>query len=137
MADIATLEEFASFLQVDVDTATANLVLLDLAQGQIVDEIGTRDPWPATAKAVALSAAKRAYVNPEGVSSETTGGTTSVYADGNMGVFLTDDERARLQRAGGGGSAAFSVVPTHDTPPWYGPDPLTPYGNWRGDFDLM
>jgi len=137
MADIATLSEFASFLQVDVDTATANLVLLDLAQGQIVDEIGVRDPWPATAKAIALSAAKRAYVNPEGVSSETMGGVSVSYADGNMGVFLTDDERARLQRVGGGGSAAFSVVPTHETPPWYGPDPLNPYIDWRGDFDVM
>lgn len=119
MADIATLEEFASFLQVDVDTATANLVLLDLAQGQIIDEIGARDPWPATAKAVALSAAKRAYVNPEGASTETVGGTSIAYADGNMGVFLTDDERNRLQRVGRGGSDAFSVTPTYEAAPWY------------------
>jgi hypothetical protein len=119
MADIATLAEFASFLQVDVDTATANLVLLDLAQGQIVDEIGARNPWPATAKAVALSAAKRAYVNPEGASSETVGGTSISYTDGNMGVFLTEDERARLQRVGGGGSSAFTVTPYYEPPPWY------------------
>lgn len=120
MPDIATLEEFASFLQVDVDTATANLVLLDLAQGQIIDEIGARDPWPATAKAVALSAAKRAYVNPEGASSETVGSTSVAYADGNMGVFLTEDERARLQRVGGGGSAAYSITPDYEPAPWYG-----------------
>lgn len=120
MADIATLAEFASFLQEDLDTATANLVLLDLAQGQIIDEIGVRDPWPATAKAIALSAAKRAYVNPEGVSSETVGGTVVAYTDGNMGVFLTEDERNRLQRVGGGGTAAFSINPWHEPAPWYG-----------------
>lgn len=120
MADIATLEEFASFLQEDLDTATANLVLLDLAQGQIIDEIGARDPWPATAKAVALSAAKRAYVNPEGASSETVGGTSVAYTDGNMGVFLTEEERNRLQRVGGGGTAAFSITPWYEPGVWYG-----------------
>jgi hypothetical protein len=120
MPAIATLEEFASFLQEDLDTATANLVLLDLAQGQIIDEIGARDPWPATAKAVALSAAKRAYVNPEGASSETVGGITTAYTDGNMGVFLTEDERSRLQRVGGGGSAAYSITPWYEPAPWNG-----------------
>jgi hypothetical protein len=120
MADIATLAEFASFLQEDLDTATANLVLLDLAQGQIIDEIGVRNPWPATAKAVALSAAKRAYVNPDGASTETVGGTTTAYTDGNMGVFLTDDERSRLQRVGGGGTAAYSITPWYEPGTWYG-----------------
>jgi hypothetical protein len=120
MADIATLSEFASFLQVDVDTATANLVLLDLAQGQIVDEIGLRDPWPATAKAVALSAAKRAYVNPDGASSETVGGTVVAFSDGNMGVFLTEEERSRLQRVGGGGTASYSITPWYEPATWYG-----------------
>lgn len=118
MADIATVEEFASFLQEDLDTATANLVLLDLAQGQIVDEIGVRTPWPATAKAVALSAAKRAYVNPEGASTETVGGIATSYTDGNMGVFLTDDERSRLQRVGG--MAAYSITPWYEPGVWYG-----------------
>lgn len=120
MADIATLSEFASFLQVDVDTATANLVLLDLAQGQIVDEIGLRDPWPATAKAVALSAAKRAYVNPDGASTETVGGTVVAFSDGNMGVFLTEEERSRLQRVGGGGTASYSITPWYEPATWYG-----------------
>lgn len=120
MVAIATLEEFASFLQEDLDTATANLVLLDLAQGQIIDEIGARDPWPATAKAVALSAAKRAYVNPDGASSETVGGTAIAYTDGNMGVFLTEEERNRLQRVGGGGTAAYSINPWYESAPWYG-----------------
>lgn len=94
MADIATLEEFASFIQADVDTATASLLLLDLAQGQIVEKIGTPTPWPTIAKAIALEAAKRAYVNPEGLGSETTGGTAATYPE--RGVYLTEDEVARL-----------------------------------------
>ena len=94
MADIASLPEFASFIQSDVDTATANLLLLDLAQGQIAEKIGDLDPWPATAKAIALEAAKRAYVNPDGVGSETTGGTAATFPD--RGVYLTDAEVKRL-----------------------------------------
>lgn len=99
MADIATLEEFASFLQVDVDTATSSLLLLDLAQGLVADQIGTQDPWPTIAKSVALSAAARAYVNPEGLKQDTTGSTTAIYNTplAMNGVYLSDSELARLQ----------------------------------------
>ena len=99
MADIATLEEFASFLQVDVDTATSSLLLLDLAQGLVADQIGTQNPWPTIAKAVALAAAARAYVNPEGLRQDTTGSTTAIYNTplAMNGVYLSDSELARLQ----------------------------------------
>jgi hypothetical protein len=98
MADIATLEEFASFLQVDVNTATSQLLLLDLAQGLIAGEIGEQDPWPTIAKSVALSAAARAYVNPEGLRQETAGSTTAIYNTPlyTNGVFLSDQEKADL-----------------------------------------
>lgn len=99
MAQIATLEEFASALQTGVDTATAHLLLLDLAQGLIAEQIGEQDPWPVTAKAVALAVAARAYVNPEGLRQETTGSTTSVYNTPLYvnGVYLSDSEIDRLQ----------------------------------------
>lgn len=98
MADIATLPEFASFLQIDIDTATANLLLLDLAQGLIAAQIGERDPWPTVAKSVALSAAARAYVNPDGVRQRTAGGTTDIYNTPlyTNGVFLSESELAQL-----------------------------------------
>lgn len=100
MAAIATLPEFASFLQSDLDTATANLVLLDLAQGLIEEQIGTQDPWPTTGKSIALTAAGRAYLNPSGVRQETVGAVTTIYNAPlyAMGVYLTDDEVDRLQR---------------------------------------
>ena len=98
MADIATLAEFASFLQIDVDTATSNLLLLDLAQGLISAEIGEQDPWPTIAKSVALSAAARAYVNPEGLRQDTTGSTTAIYNTPlySNGVYLSESEKAAL-----------------------------------------
>src|SRR6266498_192469 len=100
MTAIATLPEFASFLQSDLDTATANLVLLDLAQGLIEEQIGAQDPWPTIGKAIALTAAGRAYTNPNGVRQETVGAVSTVYNSPlyNNGVYLTDDEITRLQR---------------------------------------
>jgi len=109
MADIATLAEFASFIQTDLDTATANLLLLDLAQGLITAEIGAQDPWPSIAKSVALSASARAYVNPEGLKQDTTGSTTAVFntPPASNGVYLTAGERAALHdwANGPGGSS--------------------------------
>lgn len=108
MADIATVEELASHLQCDLDTATADLLLLDLAQGLITELIGEQDPWPKTAKSIALTAAARAYRNPEGVRQDATGGTTAIYNDPlyRMGVYLSDAEKADLQEwlDGPGGS---------------------------------
>ena len=97
MADIATREELASALQSDLDTATANLLLLGLAQGLVQDEIGERDPWPAVAKATALAAAARAYVNPTGARTTARGPFSTTFASAEAGVYLTDGELARLR----------------------------------------
>lgn len=98
MANIAELSELASALQSDLDTATANLLLLDLAQGLITERIGEQSPWPTVAKSIALAAAARAYRNPEGLKQDTTGGTTGIYNDPlyRMGVYLSADEKKEL-----------------------------------------
>lgn len=127
MADIATLPELASFLQIDLDTATANLLLLDLAQGLVTEVIGDQNPWPTIAKSIALSAAARAYRNPEGVRQDTIGGTTSIYNDPLyvMGVYLTDAERSALNAwlNGPGGSTVGQPQGSFpDSHAW--PDPV-------------
>lgn len=108
MANIAELTELASALQSDLDTATANLLLLDLAQGLITEQIGVQNPWPTIAKAIALAAAARAYRNPEGVRQDQLGGSNQVYNDPlyRMGVYLTADEKQELAQwlNGPGGS---------------------------------
>jgi hypothetical protein len=101
MGNIATLEEFASALQIeDADVASVELYLLDLAQGLITEVIGEQNPWPATAKAIALAAAARAYDNPRGERSTTnTAGPftkTATRDSGRIGVYLTKDERDDL-----------------------------------------
>lgn len=100
MANIAELTELASALQSDLDTATANLLLLDLAQGLVIEVIGVQNPWPTVAKSVALSAAARAYRSPEGARQEAVGGVNVLYNDPlyRMGVYLSDLERADLIR---------------------------------------
>lgn len=98
MANIAELTELASALQSDLDTATANLLLLDLAQGLVTEQIGVQDPWPTIAKSIALTAAARAYRNPEGTRQEAVGSTNLLYNDPlyRMGVYLAPDEKKEL-----------------------------------------
>lgn len=127
MANIAELTELASALQTDLDTATANLLLLDLAQGLITEVIGDQNPWPTIAKSTALTAAARAYRNPEGVRQDTVGGTTGIYNDPlyRMGVYLTSDERAELSTwlNGPGGSTVGQPQGSFpDSHAW--PDPV-------------
>lgn len=97
MVAIAEAYELEWFIQTSVVDVTAEF-LLGLAQGLIVDEIGEHDPWSPTAKAVALAAAGRAYLNPEGIRSETTGPFTAVRDAAALGVYLTVDEVTRLHR---------------------------------------
>lgn len=125
MANIAELTEFASALQEDLDTATANLLLLDMAQGLITEVIGAQNPWPSTAKSIALAISSRAYRNPDGVRQETTGGVTTIYNDPlyRMGVYLTAEERddlIRWKNNNGGTGGPISSFP--DSHPW--PDPV-------------
>lgn len=125
MANIAELTELASALQTDLDTASANLYLLDLAQGLITEVIGDQNPWPSTAKSIALSISARAYRNPEGLRQESVGGTTTIYNDPlyRMGVYLTADERTDLIRwkdNNGGTGGVISSFP--DSHAW--PDPV-------------
>lgn len=122
MANIAELTEFASALQEDLDTASANLYLLDLAQGIITEVIGDQNPWPSTAKSIALAIAARAYRNPDGLQREQVGGTLAIYNDqpGRMGVYLTADERDDLIRwknyNGGTGGPLASFPDSHAYP---------------------
>jgi hypothetical protein len=130
MADIATLDEFAAFLQTDLDTATANLLLLDLAQGLVTEVIGAQDPWPTIAKTVALAAAGRAYVNPEGLRQETVGSNTSIYNTPLYmnGVYLSDSEKASLQTWANGPGGVTVGQPQGSFPvARYWPDPVERY----------
>lgn len=96
MADIASLQELASSLRASLDEATGASWMLDLAQGLVAEQIGEQNPWPVVAKATALAATARAFANPDGVRSEQEGPYGTTYEAAQAGVYLTDDEKARL-----------------------------------------
>lgn len=110
---IYTAEEFASYVQSDVDTATA-LLLRDLVTG-LIDELADFDgTYPATVKAIALTAAARAYTNPQGLTSETIG-EYSYRRTGGSGVYLTAEEKSAISAAGGVEASGIFAVDTVGT----------------------
>jgi hypothetical protein len=116
------LTEFASYVQSDVDTATATL-LRDLVTGLIAEAAG--DTWdvdaaPVGVKAIALASAGRAYVNPQGLQSQTRAiddySTTDRWTAESAGVFLTADELATVTGLYGTSVAAFTITPYYAPP---------------------
>lgn len=100
-----TPEEFASYVQSDVDTATT-VLLRELVTGLIEAVDGndyTVDTPTATVKAIALEATARAYRNPDGIASRSeaiddysvTNRWDTQAAD--LGLYLTSGEIARLR----------------------------------------
>lgn len=103
-----TVSEFASYVQQDVDTATATL-LLSLAEGLVVDRIGVLpDPASAATRAAILEATRRAYVNPEGWSSERIDDWQGARDAAFYGVYLTAEEIGGFSPVS---TAAFTIRP--------------------------
>lgn len=71
-------------------------------------------PLPDGAEAVVLSAAGRAYVNPQSVSYETIGPMSVQRPQGSGGLYLTKADKAALKSMAGRGGA-FTIDPTPDT----------------------
>ena len=95
---IASISELSLYLQQEVDSQTAQL-LLELTDGVIVGRIGAvAVPPPAGVKAVALEVAARAYRNPARLTSETIDDYTwRVDNAGDAGVFVLEDEIRRMR----------------------------------------
>jgi hypothetical protein len=60
---IATLDEFAYAIRRDSAAAAQHQLLLELAEGLAIDELGEQDEYSVSVKAVVLEAAARAYFN--------------------------------------------------------------------------
>lgn len=68
-------------------------------------------PLPDQATAVVLSAAGRAYINPQQVTYETIGPQSVQRPSGSGGLYLTKADKAALKSLAGRGGA-FTVDPT-------------------------
>ena len=127
-----TSSDLDTFLNLDstINAARADL-LIELATDMCVSYI---DPVPDGAKRIILSAAGRAYSNPDGVEAHTIGPELVTYGTTLGGLYLTKAEIADLKRMGGVGGA-FSVDPTPDDAfssiyPW-DENIWGPYGVWQ------
>lgn len=90
---IATLEEFAYAIRRTSAEAAKHQLLLELAEGLVVDELGQLESYSVSAKAVVLEAAARAFwellaADQEGVPADRQAMERFVY--------LTDEQVQRL-----------------------------------------
>lgn len=115
MADLFELTELASYMQSDLDTASATLART-LVTVLIRGEVGATKYDALTdlsvLKPVALDVAKRILLNPEGHRSEQIDDYSVTYASESIaGAALTADEVARVLAAAGVRTAAFTIRP--------------------------
>lgn len=119
---IVTNDDLATFLDADVDTGRA-FMMIDLATQACAAIV---DPVPDGAKFVILSVAARAYTSPIPVGAQQTGPFSMSGTQG--GISLTRSEERQLRRLGGGGGA-FSFSPLADDAasslPWWDANGVT------------
>ncbi|MFF9631737.1 hypothetical protein [Streptomyces fradiae] len=105
---IPTAEQLGLYLGLEsIDGARADLLI---EQAVLLCETVVR-PLPDQATAIVLSAAGRAYVNPQQVSYETIGPMSVQRPQGSGGLYLTKADKAALKALAGRGGA-FTVDPT-------------------------
>lgn len=120
-----TAEQLALYLGLpEIDGARADLLI---QQAIALCETVVK-PLPDQATAVVLSAAGRAYVNPQQVSYETIGPMSVQRPQGSGGLYLTRADKAALKSAAGRGGA-FIVDPT---PATADPSPTYPVDDGYG-----
>lgn len=102
MTTIATLAEFAYAIRLDPATAAKHQLLLELAEGLVIGELGELESYSTTAKSVVLGAAARAYFNLEGTQQEELSDSVRQPLDvTRLGVYLTDEEIQGLNGSAG------------------------------------
>lgn len=133
MADLFGLEQLASYMQSDLDQASASLAR-DLATSLIRSAVGAAafdaltDLTPFLP--LALEVARRVLLNPAGSRSESVDDYSVTYAAEFVGgAALTDAERALVRALAGvePSTAAFTIRPA-GVPP--GPLPLRSRCGW-------
>lgn len=127
----AALEQFAARLPGGIDAAdeTRAQAALDDASALIRLEAGKTwttddeldDDVPDIILTVCVAAARRAFNNPDGVRSESTGSYSVSLADSSGDVYLTKAERGHVRRAAGrtGVWALPTTRTTNDTDDLY------------------
>lgn len=132
MTTFISADELASYPGVGLEAAAIPVLTIDLIN-ELVDEVvvdaigeGALDPIPAKIKAIALEAAARSIRYAAGASSISTAiddWKKTVRFEGDefkAGIYLTDDEEARIRRALIPGEARSGVGTIRLSVPGYG-----------------
>jgi hypothetical protein len=120
-----TAEQLALFLGMDeIQGDRADLLI---QQAVALCETVVK-PLPDQATAIVLSAAGRAYVNPQAISYETIGPMSVQRPQGSGGLYLTKADKAALKSLAGRGGA-FTVDLT--------PETASPWASWPPDTDPL
>lgn len=111
---IATLGEFAYAIDKDSAAAAKHQLLLELAEGLVIDQLGEQDSYSVSAKAVVLEAAARAYW--ELLAARDEGQPADRQAMERF-VYLTDDQVKRLTgKASRGPQFSFPAASSYPDP---------------------
>jgi hypothetical protein len=90
---IATLDEFAYAIRKSSADAARHQLLLELAEGLVIDELGQLESYSVSAKAVVLEAAARGYYELRAAEQENEPADRMAM---ERFVYLDNDQRARL-----------------------------------------
>jgi hypothetical protein len=121
-----TAEQLGLYLSLDTIQGDRADLLIELAE-QLCQTIVT--PLPDGAAAVVLSAAARAYTNPQATTYEVIGPMSVQRPAGSGGLYLTKADKAALKALAGRGGA-FTIDPTPPSAdPWVS-WPLLVEGPW-------
>lgn len=112
--ELATVDEVAAVMGGPSDFTRTN-TLIGLASALVAEVMGyaaTPNPVPAVAKTVTIAAVIRGLINPTGISAQQAGAfSTSFSKDAGLyGIYLTDEERAALERLKPGIRGLFTVA---------------------------
>lgn len=114
LADLETRLRVAVGSLTDPDKADAEAKLLDasILVRDVADELEwTAADAPKRAIQIALEAARRAYINPDGLITERLGDASWGYHHGSLpGVYVTKQEAASLRKLGDSGFRAMTNV---------------------------
>ncbi|WP_037576796.1 hypothetical protein [Phaeacidiphilus oryzae] len=116
-----TAEDLGLFLNLDTIQGDRADLLISLAEDLCKTIVS---PLPDGAAAVVLSAASRAYTNPQATTYEVIGPMSVQRPQGSGGLYLTKADKTALKALAGRGGA-FTIDPTpKDATPWPSWPPL-------------
>lgn len=101
--------------QAALDDASA-LIRAEAGNNWTNDEDTALEDVPDIVVTVCLSAARRAFVNPDGVTAASVGDASQSYSESSLDVYLKASEKALIRRANGSFGGLTTIATTREDP---------------------